>query len=189
MKTTFLIADMHFGHAGVCEFVGSDGVNKLRPWTDASQMDEDLVQRWNSRVGPKDKVYVLGDVVINRKALPTLSRLNGDLVLIRGNHDIFKLADYDPYFRDIRAYHVMSGMIFSHIPIHDSSMARFGVNIHGHTHDRRVRLVSGEIDVRYHCVSVEQINYTPISLDEVQDRVRAEGGIIGFRNGNQNQAD
>jgi calcineurin-like phosphoesterase family protein len=104
------------------------------------EMDEFMIAAWNERVRPNDKVYHLGDVVINRKALKTLSRLNGDKVLIRGNHDIFAMTtSIANYFRELRAYHVMNGMILSHIPIHLESIGRFGVNIHGHTHANRVK--------------------------------------------------
>ena len=105
MSTTFLIADTHFGHKGVCHFLREDG-NKLRPWNTPEEMDEELIKRWNDTVGPNDKVYHLGDVVMNRKALPTLHRLNGDKILIKGNHDIYSLEEYTPFFRDVRAYHV-----------------------------------------------------------------------------------
>jgi calcineurin-like phosphoesterase family protein len=40
-------------------------------------MDEDLINNWNSVVKEHDKVYHLGDVVINRKALQLVKRLNG----------------------------------------------------------------------------------------------------------------
>jgi calcineurin-like phosphoesterase family protein len=66
-------------------------------------MDEHLVKVYNERVKPNDKIYFLGDVVINRKALGILHRLNGDKVLIRGNHDIFKDTDYREHFRELRA--------------------------------------------------------------------------------------
>jgi calcineurin-like phosphoesterase family protein len=196
MPSVFLTSDTHFGHAGVCRFLREDGT-KLRPWDDPSEMDEEMVRRWNDRVRPTDKVYHLGDVVINRKALNILHRLNGDKVLIRGNHDIFKLADYTEHFRDIRGYHVMNGMILSHIPVHESSLGRFGVNIHGHLHATRVKKARGvdaktgavlygkEIDPRYHCVCVEQTDYTPILFEDVIKRIEAEGGSVGFNNGNQ----
>jgi calcineurin-like phosphoesterase family protein len=197
MPSVFLVSDTHFGHTGVCRFTRNDGVTKLRPWDSAEEMDEAMVKAWNERVKPTDKVYHLGDVVINRKALKTLSRLNGDKVLIRGNHDIFRDDEYREYFRELRAYHVMNGMILSHIPVHSESLGRFGVNIHGHLHSNRVMkprgvdaktgeiLYSDTIDTRYHCVCVEQTpDFAPILFEDVIARIEAEGGTVGFRNGN-----
>ena len=196
MPAVWLVSDTHFGHAGVCRFTRADGT-KLRPWNDPEEMDEHLVRVWNERVRPQDKVYHLGDVVINRKALKTLARLNGDKVLIRGNHDIFRDDEYRDYFRELRAYHVMNGMILSHIPVHEASLGRFGVNIHGHLHYLRVRRACGvdaktgevlygnELDTRYHNVSVEQLlDFAPILFEDVIKRIEAEGGTVGFRNGN-----
>jgi calcineurin-like phosphoesterase family protein len=190
MPAVFLVSDTHFGHAGVCRFTRNDGVTKLRPWTDPDEMDEFMIAAWNERVRPNDKVYHLGDVVINRKALKTLSRLNGDKVLIRGNHDIFRDDEYREYFRELRAYHVMNGMILSHIPIHSDSLGRFGTNIHGHLHANRVMVplamsgVLDRIDTRYHCVCVEQTDFAPILFEDVIARIKAEGGVVGFQNGN-----
>ena len=193
MATTFLISDTHFGHEKTCTVFKREDGTPLRPFASAEEMDEAMVQRWNDRVRPRDQVYHLGDVVINRKFLSVLSRLNGDKVLIRGNHDIFHLADYTQYFRDIRGYDVKNGMIMSHIPVHVESLARFGTNIHGHLHASRVMKMRGvdvktgevlygtEIDPRYHCVCVEHTDYAPISLEEVYERIRAEGGTVGFR--------
>jgi calcineurin-like phosphoesterase family protein len=121
--------------------------------------------------------------------------------LIRGNHDIFPDDEYRKYFRELRAYHVMNGMILSHIPLHADSLGRFGVNIHGHLHANRVRkargvdartgeiLYSDEPDVRYHCVCVEQTDFAPILFEDVIKRIKAEGGEVGFRNGNFSRAD
>ena len=190
MPSVFLVSDTHFGHTGVCRFVRNDGVTKLRPWDTAEEMDEFMVKAWNERVRPTDKVYHLGDVVINRKSLGIMRRLNGDKVLIRGNHDIFKDTDYREHFRELRAYHVMNGMILSHIPIHTESLGRFGVNIHGHLHANRVMLpgfngkITDIVDVRYHCVCVEQTDYAPILFEDVVKKIEAEGGQIGFQNGN-----
>jgi calcineurin-like phosphoesterase family protein len=196
MPAVFLVSDTHFGHKGVCHFMRSDGETKLRPWDTAEEMDEEMVRRWNDTVRPGDKVYHLGDVVINRKALGIMRRLNGDKVLIRGNHDIFRDDEYREHFRELRAYHVLNGMILSHIPLHEASLGRFGVNIHGHTHANRVvkprgidartgaTLYSDEIDTRYHCVCVEQTDFAPILFEDVVKRIEAEGGRVGFQNGN-----
>ena len=196
MPAVFLVSDTHFGHAGVCRFTRDDG-SKLRPWSDPDEMDEEMVRRWNDTVRPQDKVYHLGDAVINRRALKTLGRLNGDKVLIRGNHDIFRDDEYREYFRELRAYHVMNGLILSHIPVHEASLGRFGCNIHGHLHANRVMKARGvntktgevlygnDIDPRYHNVSVEQLpDFAPILFEDLLKRIADEGGTVGFRNGN-----
>ena len=174
MANIFLVSDTHFGHLGVCKFLRNDGT-KLRPWDTPEEMDEAMVKAWNETVRPNDKVYHLGDVVINRKALATLSRLNGDKVLIKGNHDIFRLEEYTAHFRDIRAYHVMDNIIMSHIPVHIGSKGRFKGNIHGHTHSNNVMIMHGEketnqVDPWYQCVCVEQTDFKPIPFEEVRKR-------------------
>jgi calcineurin-like phosphoesterase family protein len=90
----------------------------------------------------------------------------------------------------------MNGMILSHIPVHEASLGRFGTNIHGHLHAGRVKkarginvktgevLYSNDIDPRYHCVCVEQTDYTPILFEDVIKRIESEGGSVGFKNGN-----
>jgi len=162
MSNIFLISDTHFGHVGVTQFLRNDGT-KLRPWDNIEEMDEALVSNWNSVVTPKDKVYHLGDVVINRKQLKTLSRLNGEKVLVKGNHDIFRINEYLEHFKDVRGYHILDNLIMSHIPIHPDSKGRFRGNIHGHLHANTVG------DPWYYNVSVEQINYTPIPFETVRE--------------------
>lgn len=180
MANTFLISDPHFGHQGVCEFISCTGVGKLRPWETAEEMDAEMEKRWNDRVKPKDKIYILGDVAIAKKGLDILERLNGDKVLIKGNHDIYELKNYAKYFRDIRAYHVLEGLIFSHIPIHPESLGRFGCNVHGHLHDRRV-MKDGKIDVRYFSVCVEHHDFTPVYYEDVLKMIEWEGGVTDMR--------
>ena len=186
MTNSWVAADPHFGHLGVCKFLHPNGVDALRPWDTPEEMDEALVKNWNEVVRPADRVNLLGDVVINRRCLVTLGRLNGRIRLVKGNHDIFKLADYLPYVDDIVAYHVTKGqqggkVIMSHIPIHPESLGRFGVNIHGHLHAHFVTKTTQHkseleswtetvADRRYVCVSVEQTNWRPITLEEALAR-------------------
>jgi calcineurin-like phosphoesterase family protein len=167
---TWVIADPHFGHAGICRFLRPDG-SKLRPWDSSDDMDKALISNWNRVVEDQDRVYVLGDVVMNRRYLrPTLLQLRGRKVLVKGNHDIFKLSDYAPYFDDIQACCVGKyegyKYILTHVPIHPESLGRSGINIHGHTHSNSIS------DPRYLCVSVEQISYTPMLLQHALARIK-----------------
>jgi len=166
---TYVIADTHFGHAGVCNFEDSNG-KKIRPWSTPEEMDEVLVDNWNKTVRDVDKVYLLGDVAINRRCLPTLGRLKGNIILVAGNHDVFRLEEYIPYFKDIKGCVIYKDYILSHMPVHPSQKERFKGNIHGHLHHNKIFYDGIDIpiiDDWYRCVSVEQIDYSPINFNSV----------------------
>ena len=59
-------------------------------------------------------------------------------------------------------------MILSHIPLHPESLGRFRGNVHGHVHNNVEPLHFGP---RYYNVSVEAIDYTPVSLEDVKKRL------------------
>jgi calcineurin-like phosphoesterase family protein len=166
---TWVVADLHLEHPNIVNFHRQDG-SKLRPWDSYEEHDQALIQYWNELVAPQDRVYLLGDIVIRRKGLYKLGQLQGRKVLVKGNHDIFKLEDYLPYFDDIRAY-VVGKMrdgekryVLSHVPVHPNSLIRFGINIHGHLHSGFVVDDKGLEDKRYKCVSLEHTNWRPIEL-------------------------
>lgn len=162
---TWVAGDHHFGHANILTFKRDDGT-PLRPFKTLEEHDETIIANHNSVVSYGDRVYLLGDVCIRRQYRHLLGRLNGRLVLVKGNHDIFRLQDYLPYFDDIRSYVVQKDkdgnkVILSHMPIHPESVGRFGTNIHGHTHYQTV----GD-DEHYVCVSLEHTNYYPIEIHQ-----------------------
>lgn len=161
---TWVAADHHFGHGNILNFKRDDGT-PLRDFKTLEEHDETIIQRHNDVVAPQDRVYLLGDVAIARRNIHILGRLNGRLVLIKGNHDIFRAADYLTYVDDLRSYVVQKDqdgnkVILSHIPIHSESVGRFGTNIHGHLHYNKID------DPRYVCVSLEHTNYSPIQIHE-----------------------
>lgn len=167
---TWVIADPHFGHRGVCKFTQSDGVTPLRPWDDPAEMDGALIHRWNEIVDDQDRVYVLGDVAMTKKALWPLKVLKGRKVLVKGNHDTEKLSVYSEFFDDIRACVVKKGFIMTHIPIHEGSLSRWQFNVHGHLHSNVV-MKNGEPDPRYICVSVEHTDFRPLDLQTILNRL------------------
>ena len=198
----FVISDTHFGHTNSWEkFKLPDG-SPLRPFTSNEEMDETMIERWNAKVKPNDVVYHLGDVVINRKHLHLVKRLNGKKRLVRGNHDIFKDKDYyEVGFESLYGVRVFTDkFILSHIPLHpDSITERFKVNVHGHLHAnevmRTVRLsdtveyfdvgkmtdqLVEQVDPRYLCVSVEHTNYEPLSFEEVDARIAKRWAETGY---------
>ena len=77
----FYIADTHFGHENVIRF-------DKRPFANVEMMKEDMIERWNKKVGKNDTVYILGDFCWkNVNPLEMGAELNGRKILITGNHD------------------------------------------------------------------------------------------------------
>ena len=167
MGKTFLIADTHFGHSNILTFKRNNG-EFLRVFPTIEEHDEKLIENWNSVVSSHDKVYHLGDVGFKSfsKLSLILSRLNGTKILIKGNHDGFKLSQYQQHFKDVRGTHQLDKFLLSHIPIHPESLSRWKGNIHGHVHDNSLP------DSRYINVSVENINYVPINFEEIRERFK-----------------
>jgi len=182
MSNIFLCSDHHLGHSNILTFKNWDG-SMLRVFENVDHMNETMVNNHNKVVNPDDRVYFLGDVAMSKKYLPILNRMNGRKVLIKGNHDKESLNTYAQYFDDVRGSHQFDGMILTHIPIHPQSLGRWGTNVHGHLHSNKVLMKdppkgdeyevkpNGPEDSRYICVAMEQIDYTPISLEELKAKI------------------
>lgn len=79
----YFSSDQHFFHKNILQHC------PWRPYSNVQQMNEALIYNWNKRVKKGDTVYVLGDFSFGgREATKeVLSRLNGDKILVKGNHD------------------------------------------------------------------------------------------------------
>lgn len=166
MSNIYLISDTHFGQNSILSFKKEDG-SVLRDFSSIVDHDNYLIDKWNSVVKQTDKIYHLGDVGFRNWTTihEIFQKLNGEKVLIKGNHDNFKLSQYQQIFKDVRAYHILDKFLLSHIPIHPNSLSRWKANIHGHLHANSYE------DPRYINVSVEQLDdYTPISLEELKKK-------------------
>ena len=163
MAEIFVISDTHFSHAGMLSFKRPNG-SPVRSFSSVEEMDEHMIEQWNSVVKPSSHVYHLGDVVMRQQVLDAvMPRLNGHKRLVRGNHDIFRTKHYLKYFDEIYGVRVLDNMIFSHIPIHPESLGRFKGCVHGHVHG------SWDGGLKYVDVSVEAVNYTPVPLYKLSE--------------------
>lgn len=187
---TWFCSDHHLGHANIIKFTDRPGGKLIRPFASVEEHDETIISNHNALVSPKDRVYFMGDVAINKKFLHMVGRMNGRKKLIKGNHDIFALKDYTPYFEDIVACRVYPDhdLIVSHIPVHPGQLEhRFKWNAHGHLHInlvRRQELIMeecgyasteiDEIDNRYINLCLEHTNFKPVSMDELLAKMGKE---------------
>ena len=169
MAKTFVISDTHFNHAGILSF--KDYIGKpVRDFDSVEQMNEAMMDNWVSVVGPKDTVIHCGDVLFGHNKVEWMTenfdRLPGKKRLVVGNHDNLKMLA--PFFKDMQLWIDMPGFIFTHTPLHESTLAekhRFKepkINVHGHIH------TNPSPEGPYRCVCVEQINFTPINIEDLR---------------------
>lgn len=164
----FVVSDNHFGHAATFnKFKLPDG-SPMRTFSCVEEMDQHMVDRWNAVVRPQDKVYHLGDVAMKRKDIATVGRCNGHKRLVRGNHDTYATKDYLKYFEEIYGTRLIDHLLLSHIPVHPASLRYNWVNVHGHVHNN---VPQGHFGTRYYNVSVEVMDYTPISIEDLKKRL------------------
>jgi len=177
MSNRLAISDHHFRHSNIYRFTNASG-DLVRPWAQSAQeADEMMIDAWNGVVGKRDTVYHLGDVAIHRSGILLMERLNGRKILIRGNHDIFKIKEYLPHFADIRGSDKVGRMIMTHYPIHPDCIPHWCLaNVHGHTHQNKMTRGDeggGRIpDNRYFNMCVEIAGLAPLPIEEIERRIR-----------------
>lgn len=171
-REIFVISDTHFDHANILTFVDKNDQLIRGQFRNVDHMNETMINNWNRVVGPQDTIYHLGDFTFGGKGNIErfASRLNGKKRLIMGNHD-YEAKLYYPWFQKVMSWRqfgdLFSRPIFmTHFPLHESSFTRRDgrknpVNIHGHIHQNQA-------PTEFHInVSVEQINYTPKSIESL----------------------
>lgn len=160
----WLTSDHHFSHVNILKFTGVDGKTLIRPEFDGdvAEMDAYMIDQWNSVVKPNDKVYHLGDVAFN-DGLHWVKHLRGNKHLVLGNHDKFQIEKYHQVgFQKIRAsMKYEKSLALTHFPIHQGSIPKDRINVHGHIHERP------SPKGPYFNVSVERNAYKPFHLDEI----------------------
>lgn len=181
----YFISDTHFDDEKAIE-------HHQRPFSSVDEMNEALVSNWNEVVDEDDVVYHLGDVAAprgqrqsgGRSTAYWLSQLNGSKMVIQGNHDALSdLEGYPacttmtlnvnavaPLSRDSETKYTTGGgsLYLEHQPVGFS-----GWQLHGHTHVSDMELYPFVNPARKTVnVSVETIDYEPISLDEVVQQIQ-----------------
>lgn len=181
MPETFFISDLHLGHHNIVKFEPH-----ARPFDCVADCDQAIIAAWRKTVAPTDTVYLLGDVVFPKTALPLVHELTGHIHVILGNHD-----DYYR-LRDTKRFDSFHGCLYwgrhgimTHFPVHpDTIEYRFTFNLHGHLHSRMVEV---GVPLRYVNVSVETTvpggpwwsgtPYAPINWSTIERALRDAGKL------------
>jgi calcineurin-like phosphoesterase family protein len=168
--TIWITSDTHFGHAKIIDY-------ENRPFRDVEEMNESLILRWNNNVKPLDIVYHLGDFGLG----PTVemarirNRLNGSIVLVKGNHDdsLSKLLSigFSGIADRLVLHYKYWEFTMTHVPQQDllyDEMSHGMINLHGHVHGKN-RATRNRINV-----SCDAWDYTPVTLDDLMMEYRKQ---------------
>jgi calcineurin-like phosphoesterase family protein len=180
MSNIFFISDTHFFHNNIIKYCG-------RP----ENHEELIIERWNNTVGKDDIVFHLGDLAFKLSERENdikeiISKLNGHKILALGNHDHRKKDWYYSIgFEEVEDIFFLEDFFINHYPLvwNDHSRekeialikerkALFAENgcskvIHGHIHNANVPTPENHFNV-----SVEVVDYTPVSFEEIKSILR-----------------
>ena len=165
----YYISDLHLFHNRILEKFN-------RPFSSVEEMHEVIINNWKNKVKDDDTVYILGDVGMYhaREIGNILNNLPGRKILVTGNHDFKNIhsSSYKKTFAKITSYLEIEdngrNVVLFHYPIEDwNGKYRGYYHLHGHVHTNGDTL--SKKDRRYN-VSAEIVDYTPISLDELEQK-------------------
>ena len=163
----WFISDTHFSHKNIIQFCRGE-------FSSIDEMNEYMIEQWNARIGPRDRVIHCGDIFFGSKNafLENIApRLNGHIELVIGNHD-------NPHFlvrhNVVHKIHMWLplkkyGLLVSHVPLHQDQLFRgsydgktHALNIHGHIHEKE------SPEGPYRNICVEQTGFKPLHIDEIR---------------------
>lgn len=178
MSRIFLTSDTHFSHTDIISYC-------KRPYLNTSEMNQSLINNWNSVINDDDIVYHLGDFSMHEKSVKHyLDRLYGIKILIRGNHDENKiLQEFDGYAHRMIMNH--KGFVFEMVHNPNDLSGKVDYAFCGHVHDSWLKKSKGEeqIDKHYNSfgkllantlnVGVDVHNMKPILLDDAIEMLKS----------------
>jgi calcineurin-like phosphoesterase family protein len=163
----YFTSDLHFNHDNIIKYCN-------RPFKNAQEMNEKIIENWNNIVKPEDTVFHLGDFLMCGGDYHEFEkRLNGKIIFIKGNHDkrltkavesiTFKHDKYTIFMKHILNFHEMMG---------DSIPKDMDFILVGHVHDIWKSKLSSIVNIKGHKVfminvGVDQWDFKPITMDEI----------------------
>ena len=182
-------SDHHFGHENIIKYTN-------RPFRNADEMDEVMIERWNSAVASDDLVYHLGDFTLFgiENFWEYALALTGRICIIPGGHDkrwLNGFIDQDNVavlgnlvIRDNilpkKGMHKMA-LTMCHYPMLSWEQSHYGApHLHGHTHGT-IPVVGESGDTQLPPdqkrglridVGVDTNNFYPYSLEKIIDMLK-----------------
>ncbi len=160
-RKIFFISDTHFDHTNIIKYC-------KRPFNSTSDMNKAMLNNWNGIVKKNDIVFFLGDIAFGRDSRNAdywLSKLNGNIYFIKGNHE--RISRKKNVFDKLIAKYKSDQFFLVHDPKNIPEDWK-GWAICGHHHNNKTRefpFIDGK--KKRINVSVELINYQPLDVDRL----------------------
>ena len=165
-------SDTHFDHSRIIEL-------SYRPFNTSEEMNETIINNWNSKVTKGDTVYFLGDFAW-KKPEPYLWRLNGNIEFIKGNHDSKKIKA--PCMMTIKPEGLLDEygnkrlIVLCHYPMRSWKNSHFASwHLFGHHHGQ-LEPYGLSFDI-----GVDTNKFYPYSLDDIKEKMETIKPIVDFR--------
>lgn len=166
-------SDLHLGH-------NKPFLYEPRGFKNIQEHDNAIIENWNKIIRPNDKVYVLGDLMLNdnEAGIEKIKQLKGQIYVVRGNHDsevrvnlynncnnIIKVAEgqflrYGKYHFYLSHYPTLCSNFDNEKPLKARMISLCG---HSHSQDTFADWDKGLI---YH-VELDAHNNFPVSIDSI----------------------
>ena len=172
MSEIYLASDLHLNHDRAFIY-GSRGFSSVK------EMNEAIIERWNSKVRSQDFVILLGDVMLgdNEEGIKLAKSLNGHISFYEGNHDtdnrISMLRSLENWtYCGIAGIEPIDGYKFyvSHYPticstiVDTAPLKQRLINLHGHVHENKKFIY----DIPYiYNVAMDAHNCYPVNINEI----------------------
>lgn len=174
---TWLVSDTHFYHKNIIKYCN-------RPFSTVEEMNQAIIDNWNSVVKEGDTVFHLGDMGFcgTQNLVSIFSQLNGEIYLIRGNHDSDKalnalfdndlILSWDQYksITIVGDKEIPEQELFlCHYPMIDWNNKEKGCwMIHGHNH---MLPSTPSHSPKHYDVGVDRNNYTPVNFQIIKEQI------------------
>lgn len=174
-KQYWFTSDTHFKHTNIIKYCN-------RPFVTRDEMDEKIIENWNSLIKPEDIVFFLGDFIFTYSKdvlIEYTQKLNGEKILILGNHDHFSEKDYleagwTAVYNMFEQYIKNKHIVMCHYSMKQWNCSHNGsIMIFGHEHWKKQYELNHEaykslfMSEKTVNVCQDSNNFKPYSIDEI----------------------
>lgn len=188
MSEPFFSGDLHFFHKRIIE------LDEL-PYENVEEMNEAIIDNWNSKINTRDEAYILGDLGLGNfdEIMRCVGRLKGHLHFIPGNHDhafmkkivFMRCFESIELIKELRIAHTYKGgrlkthVVLCHYPLLDWDKRHYGaIHLHAHTHN-----IMKDYDPKAINVGIAQNGMMPWSWPEIYAHARKRCETWGHLHG------